>query len=170
MGDGRFFRPFRSIYWNHLYCAVGGYANPVDTSLISSSSNDNTLSFVQDNGCDIGSGGFGYWYSISSPLLIRMNLGEPVPPTSIDSEIFNGTLSIYPNPNTGVFNVDLINVMDGKYTISVDNLLGQEVYSETRNVINTSTNIVNLSNLTKGVYMINIENNDTSINRKIIIE
>ena len=60
--------------------------------------------------------------------------------------------------------------MEGKYTISVDNLLGQEVYSETRNVINTSTNIVNLSNLTKGVYMINIENNDTSINRKIIIE
>ena len=46
--------------------------------------------------------------------------------TSIDSEIFNGTLSIYPNPNTGVFNVDLINVMDGKYTISVDNLLGQK--------------------------------------------
>ena len=40
--------------------------------------------------------------------------------------------------------------MDGKYTISVDNLLGQEVYSETRNVINTSTNIVNLSNLSKG--------------------
>ena len=60
--------------------------------------------------------------------------------------------------------------MEGKYTISVDNLLGQEVYSETRNVINTSSNIVNLSNLTKGVYMINIENNDTSINRKIIIE
>ena len=159
------------VYTGTTYiAAVGGYANPVDTSLISSSSNDNTLSFVQDNGCDIGSGGFGYWYSISSPLLIRMNLGEPAPPTSIDSEIFNGTLSIYPNPNTGVFNVDLINVMDGKYTISVDNLLGQEVYSETRNVINTSTNIVNLSNLTKGVYMINIENNDTSINRKIIIE
>ena len=159
------------VYTGTTYiAAVGGYANPVDTSLISSSSNDNTLSFVQDNGCDIGSGGFGYWYSISSPLLIRMNLGEPAPPTSIDSEIFNGTLSIYPNPNTGVFNVDLINVMDGKYTISVDNLLGQEVYSETRNVINTSTNIVNLSNLSKGVYMINIENNDTSINRKIIIE
>ena len=159
------------VYTGTTYiAAVGGYANPVDTSLISSSSNDNTLSFVQDNGCDIGSGGFGYWYSISSPLLIRMNLGEPAPPTSIDSEIFNGTLSIYPNPNTGVFNVDLINVMDGKYTISVDNLLGQEVYLETRNVINTSSNIVNLSNLSKGVYMINIENNDTSINRKIIIE
>ena len=159
------------VYTGTTYiAAVGGYANPVDTSLISSSSNDNTLSFVQDNGCDIGSGGFGYWYSISSPLLIRMNFGEPAPPTSIDSEIFNGTLSIYPNPNTGVFNVDLINVMDGKYTISVDNLLGQEVYSETRNVINTSSNIVNLSNLSKGVYMINIENNDTSINRKIIIE
>ena len=74
------------------------------------------------------------------------------------------------NQNKGVFNLDLINVQEGKYTISVDNLLGQEVYSEIRNVIHSSSSIVNLSNLTKGVYMINIENNDTSINRKIIIE
>ena len=44
--------------------AVQGYVNPIDTSLISSTSNYNTLSFIQDNGCDIGSGGFGYWLSL----------------------------------------------------------------------------------------------------------
>lgn len=159
------------VYAGTTYiAAVGGYANPVDTSLISSSSNDNTLSFVQDNGCDIGSGGFGYWYSISSPLLIRMNLGEPAPPTSIDLEMFDGTLSIYPNPSKGIFNLDLLNVKDGEYTITVDNLLGQEVYSEIRNVINSSSKTLDLSNLTKGVYMVNINNSETSIDRKIIIE
>ena len=102
------------VYAGTTYiAAVQGYANPVDTSLISSSSNDNTLSFVQDNGCDIGSGGFGYWYSTSSPLLIRMNLGDvTAPPVSIDEDLFDGTFSVYPNPSDGKFNIDLVNVND----------------------------------------------------------
>ena len=99
-----------------------------------------------------------------------MNLGEPAPPTSIDLEMFDGTLSIYPNPSKGIFNLDLLNVKDGEYTITVDNLLGQEVYSESRNVINSSSKTIDLSNLTKGVYMVNINNSETSIDRKIIIE
>ena len=157
------------VYAGTTYiAAVQGYANPVDTSLISSSSNDNTLSFVQDNGCDIGSGGFGYWYSISSPLLVRMNLGEIS--VNIDEKAFNGTLSIYPNPSNGIFTLDLINVNDGKYSIKVDNLLGEQVYTELRTVYNTSSETLDLSNLSKGVYMINLTNNDTSISRKIIIE
>ena len=79
------------VYTSTTYiAAVRGFANPVDTSLISSSSNDNTLSFVQDNGCDIGSGGFGYWYSISKALLIRLNLGYEVA-SSLDNDIFDGS-------------------------------------------------------------------------------
>ena len=77
------------VYTSTTYiAAVRGFANPVDTSLISSSSNDNTLSFVQDNGCDIGSGGFGYWYSISKALLIRLNLGYEVA-SSLEDDIFD---------------------------------------------------------------------------------
>ena len=51
-------------------------------------------------------------------------------------------------------------------TITVDNLLGQEVYSEIRNIINSSSKTLDLSNLTKGVYMVNI--NNQTIDRKII--
>ena len=137
-------------------------------TLISSSSNDNTLSFVQDNGCDIGSGGFGYWYSTSSPLLIRMNLGEIS--VSIDEDLFDGTFSVYPNPSTGKFNIDLVNVNDGTYSISVENILGEEVYSEVRSVINTYSDVLDLTNLSKGVYMLNVKNETSSTSRKIIIE
>ena len=149
--------------------AVAGVANPIDTSLISSSDNDNTLSFVQDNGCDIGSGGFGYWYSNSKPLMIRLNLGyETV--SSLEDNIFDGKLSVHPNPSKGIINLDLVEVNSGEYVISVTNILGEIVYFETRNVNNTSSTKLDLSNLNNGIYMLNVQNENSNINKKLIIE
>ena len=158
------------VYANTTYvAAVRGYANPTDTSLISSSSNDNTLSFIQDNGCDIGSGGFGYWYSASKPLLIRLNLGEfsVTPPNSINEDIFDKKFSVHPNPSKGIFNIDLIDEKNGDYLISVSNILGEEVYSETRLITSTT---INLSDLESGIYILDIQNGDSSISKKLIIE
>ena len=138
-------------------------------SLISSSSNDNTLSFVQDNGCDIGSGGFGYWYSISKALLIRLNLGYEVA-SSLEDDIFDGRLSVHPNPSKGIFNIDLVDVKNGDYLISVSNILGEEVYTETRGVNITTSTTINLSDLESGIYMLNIQNRDSFISKKLIIE
>ena len=158
------------IYTGTTYiAAVQGYANPVDTSLISSSTNDNTLSFVQDNGCDIGSGGFGYWYSISKPLLIRMNLGYEVP-SSIENNIFEGKVSVHPNPSKGIFNIDLVNVQDGDYLISVYNILGEEVYFNSKSVVSTASTTIDLSDLETGIYMLNVQNGDSFVNEKIIIK
>ena len=149
--------------------AVAGVANPIDTSLISSSDNDNTLSFVQDNGCDIGSGGFGYWYSNSKPLMIRLNLGYEIV-SSLEDNIFDGKLSVHPNPSKGIFNLDLVEVNSGEYVISVTNILGEVVYFETRNVNNTSSTKLDLSNLNNGIYMLNVQNENSNINKKLIIE
>ena len=149
--------------------AVAGVANPIDTSLISSSDNDNTLSFVQDNGCDIGSGGFGYWYSNSKPLMIRLNLGYEIL-SSLEDKIFDGKLSVHPNPSKGIFNLDLVEVNSGEYVISVTNILGEVVYFETRNVNNTSSTKLDLSNLNNGIYMLNVQNENSNINKKLTIE
>ncbi|MBT6808040.1 MAG: T9SS type A sorting domain-containing protein, partial [Flavobacteriales bacterium] len=158
------------VYSNTTYvAAVMGYANPVDTSLISSSSNDNTLSFIQDNGCDIGSGGFGYWYSASKPLLIRLNLGYEVA-SSLNEDVFDGKLTVHPNPSKGIFNIDLVDVKNGDYLISVSNILGEEVYSDSRGVNTTTSTTINLSDLESGIYMLNIQNGDSSISKKLIIE
>ena len=159
-----------NLYSSITYiAAVRGFANPIDTSLISSSDNDNTLSFVQDNGCDIGSGGFGYWYSNSKPLMIRLNLGyETV--SSLQDDIFDGKLSVHPNPSTGIFNLDLVEVNSGEYVISVTNILGEVVYSETRNVNNTTSTKLDLSDMSSGIYMLNIQNENSNISKKLIIE
>ena len=158
------------VYSNTTYvAAVMGYPNPVDTSLISSSSNDNTLSFIQDNGCDIGSGGFGYWYSASKPLLIRLNLGYEIA-SSLDEDVFNGKLSVHPNPSKGIFNIDLIDVQNGDYLISVSNILGEVLYSENKDINSSSSTNLDLSDMKSGVYMLNIQNDNNIISRKIIIE
>ena len=149
--------------------AIGGYANPIDTFGIYTSGDARvSMSRVQDNGCDIGSGNFGDWYWISSTPMIRMNFGSTI--LSINENIFSGKLTVYPNPSTGVFNLDLVEVKNGDYVISVSNILGDKVYSEVRNVNNTTSAVLDLSDLSSGIYMLNVQNDNSSISRKIIIE
>jgi len=150
--------------------AVRGSQHPLDTSLISSSGEDGVVSFVQDNGCDIGSGGLNYWYSVARTLMIRMNLGEIAVPASIAESQFNGTLSLYPNPSNDIVNVELNNVQNDYYVISVKNILSQVVYSKSFKVNNYLTESIDFSNYEKGTYIVSIKNSGSITTRKIIIE
>jgi len=139
--------------------------HPTDTVGISTSSNDNAVSYIQDNGCDIGTGGLAYWYG-GSDYLIRMNFG-PAPwviSTAIN-DVKNSKFNVYPNPTNGVFTIQL----DGnvKYDVAVNNLLGQTVYSTTTNGMNTS---IDLSNFDKGIYTVELKNNLSTVTEKVIIE
>jgi hypothetical protein len=151
--------------------AVHGQANPTDTSLISASGNEGVVSFIQDNGCNIGSTpSFGTWYGLSNTLMIRMNLGETPIPSSIDENIFSGKLSIFPNPNNGIFTVELNNIKADDYRISVTNVVGQEVYTSTKYVSTLISEKIDLSDLSKGIYMLEVANSLSAITRKIIVE
>ena len=150
--------------------AVRGSQHPLDTSLISSSGEDGVVSFVQDNGCDIGSGGLNYWYSVARTLMIRMNLGEIAVPASIVESQFNGTLFLYPNPSNDIVNIELNNVQNDFYDISVKNILSQVVYSKSFKVNNYLTESIDFSNYEKGTYIVTVKNSDSITTRKIIIE
>ena len=52
-------------------------------------------------------------------------------------------------------------------SIDVYNITGQLVISEYVNSMNT---VLNISDLEKGIYLLDIKSNNTSIKRKIIIE
>jgi hypothetical protein len=161
-----------NVFAGLTYVAVvEGTANPVDTSLISRTSKHNTLSFIQDNGCNIGSGGFGYWYSTSTrSFMIRLNLGDLSSSTSINEKIFDGKLLVYPNPSEGTFILEMFNVNSEKYTITVSNVLGKTIYNSTDEINSTFKKEIDLSAFSKGVYLISIENSNSSITKKLIIE
>ena len=147
--------------------AIAGYPNPVDTFLVSVSGTSLAGCYIQDNGCDIGSGGFGYWYTTSETPMIRMNFD----PASLSVEnIFVDEFSVHPNPTNGTFTLELNNVKSDDYKISITNVIGQEVYLIHKEINGTISEDIDISNLEKGVYILEISSSESSISEKIILE
>ena len=159
------------LYAGIAYLAVvKGNIHPTDTSLISSSGDDGVVSFIQDNGCDIGSGGSGYWYSASKTLMIRMNLGELSAATGISENYFNGYLEVYPNPSNGKITLEMNKVSSDQYNVNISNLIGQTVYSNVQVINGFFKEDIDVTTFGKGTYLITISNSSTSITEKLIVE
>ncbi len=77
----------------------------------------------------------------------------------------DGNIKFYPNPTSGMLNINLPQATDTKLTL-VD-ITGKVVER-----FNTNTQIINidLSNKSKGVYMLKLEIDSEIINQKIIVE
>ena len=57
-----------------IYMAgVLGFLHPTDTFELSKTENQYAISYIQDNGCNIGSQSTGQWYYTTDPMAIRMN-------------------------------------------------------------------------------------------------
>ena len=152
--------------------AIGGYAHPIDTFGISVSGEaEVTMSRIQDNGCNLGSQGFGYWYWVSETPMVRMNFGTPAtPPSNVEETSFNGSLSIYPNPTNGVFTIEMRDVQTDVYTIKVTNVLGQKVFESANSISGLHKENIDLSAFQKGVYLIEIKNSTATVAERIIVE
>ncbi|WP_417603593.1 T9SS type A sorting domain-containing protein [Owenweeksia hongkongensis] len=78
------------------------------------------------------------------------------------------SFNVFPNPTTG--NVTLEIAQGGTYTIDVLNLVGQAVYSEQVSINGGEALNRNFSNLTKGVYLINLSGEGISKTTKLTIK
>ena len=99
--------------------------------------------------------------------MIRMSFDPAA--LSVD-HVISGEFNIYPNPNNGVFTVELNNIKADDYKISVTNVLGQEVYTSTKEISMLISEKIDLSDFEKGVYILEISNSNSTISEKIIIE
>jgi len=83
---------------------------------------------------------------------------------------FTGKADISPNPTNGVISIQM-NGITGKVSIRVISLEGQLIYSEEiENSMDIFNKRLDLSALPKGVYMLNIKNNENTINKKLILQ
>ena len=169
--------PFNSVipidpqFGQQYMIAIGGYAHPIDTFGISVSGEaEPTMSRIQDNGCNLGTQGFGYWYWITNTPMIRMNFGTLLTPSSINETTFNGNLGIYPNPTNGIFTIEMNDVEKDVYTIKITNVLGQKVFTTSQSVNGIYKENIDLSAFQKGVYLIEIKNSTATITERIIVE
>ena len=143
--------------------AVHGTAHPTDTFTLTVAINPAASSYIQDNGCNLGSNPFGTWYTATDKMAIRMNFGTI---NSIEDNDEGMNFNIFPNPSNGVFTVTTES--KDPCTILINNVLGQEVYYGNHNGLNAS--LIDLSKHDKGVYMIKVQYDDKVLVRPVIVE
>jgi hypothetical protein len=83
---------------------------------------------------------------------------------SINCENKNSDVLIYPNPNKGMFTIQGTEL---GCEVTITDVLGKVIYSIKGNEQKTQ---VILQNLSRGIYYININKNDTNVTKKIAID
>ena len=147
--------------------AIGSYASPIDTSVIAMAQYTYpTTCYIQKNGCLTGTQSFGSWYWLSRAPMIRMNFAVV---SSIEENIFEGKISVYPNPTNGILNLEMMGVNPSEYQIKITNILGEIIYVSTKNISGIYNDVIDLSSFGKGTYVIQIKNKESVFTDKIVI-
>jgi hypothetical protein len=177
---------------------IVGFQHPTDSSYIGTSGKslyNGEHSLFDEFGLNSQSAGTPTWYYITSTPMVRMNFDPAIAllswnctnSTCIDPGTGSGTYStlsacqtacvttaineeisdllIYPNPTNGVFTIELAG--NAKYNVTVNNILGQTVYSAS-NIARSTT--IDLSSFEKGIYTIELRDDNTTYTEKIIVE
>jgi len=87
---------------------------------------------------------------------------------SISESAKKERIDIYPNPTTGLLIIDSPQGIPDKSLLEVYDLYGRLLYS--KQLLNSEIQKINLSQLKKGIYFLNIRYSDKNYYRKIIIE
>lgn len=103
----------------------------------------------------------------STPLVSQKNILSSVQPTNTSglSEQEKSSVLVYPNPTNG--ELKIIGSLNGSTSLSVIDQTGRIVIS--KNKI-TSSDILDLSALKKGMYTVLIQSNEDVLSQKIILE
>ncbi|OWP75736.1 endonuclease [Flavobacterium oreochromis] len=88
-------------------------------------------------------------------------LGNRVVKSSHDKKIIN----LFPNPTKGNFEITFEDLSQ-KYTIEIYTTLGQKV----REINEITSGIVSVNDLSKGIYLVKINQNEDSIVKQIVVE
>lgn len=83
-----------------------------------------------------------------------------------ENSILANNTKVYPNPTTGILNIDILNILDNCNAYAYIYTLNGEFIS--KHILTQSHSVLNLSTMSSGWYMVKIEVNDNSTNWKIL--
>lgn len=87
---------------------------------------------------------------------------------SIKQEIVsNNQLSVYPNPTSQTLNITITKTTESSNTIKLIDVTGQTVYN---NVMKGANEVIDISELAKGVYMLIVTDDNNTSYKKVIVE
>ncbi len=145
--------------------AIGSYLTFADTVGVNVSGDGEYSSQGLFDKDDHYQNGAPTWYTISDIPMLRMNFDAGS--VSAISDVAESTFEIYPNPVEGGEAVTIKLDKSLEYDITINNILGQTVFS---NVINQMENSISLPDLDKGVYTVELKNNNITYSEKLIVE
>lgn len=91
--------------------------------------------------------------------------------TSIDEKENTVSLNLFPNPSNGLVTLNYVSNKESLVSVSIINMLGALVYSENgTNKTGVYSYELDLSNLPRGVYMVNVTANNATTTKKLIIQ
>jgi hypothetical protein len=93
-----------------------------------------------------------------------MNFGVIPIPAGINN-IKQSQFNLYPNPTDGVFVIELEE--NSKYDVTVIDILGKTVYTSS---INNMSTTIDLSGFDKGVYTVELKDENSKYTEKLIVE
>jgi hypothetical protein len=103
-------------------------------------------------------------YTNGNAFAISMNLGDNTVPNTTGIIENNNTISIYPNPSNGEFNIAASS--NELSDLTVKDITGKIVISK----VFSSNAIINLNNYAKGVYVVDIKNKKGTFTQKIFLQ
>jgi hypothetical protein len=90
--------------------------------------------------------------------------------TAGDTELISN-LNIYPNPTDGVFNISFISEEIDNFEITIIDSFGKTVAKEERqNFVGEYTKQVDLSEYSRGIYMVQIKTEDSFVSKRIVLQ
>ncbi len=103
-----------------------------------------------------------------NPIIKDVTVASPTALTIQDN--LSNTVSVFPNPASNNITISIDYSVSGKFTIEIINLVGQIVYTEVIEKNNTVfTKDIDLSNITRGAYLMKYSNNGNIGYEKLIL-
>ena len=99
-----------------------------------------------------------------------------IPPTSGNNSSSSNTvaatevqLTIYPNPTTGIVNIDFSNAQSEQVIVQVLDVVGKEVYTQSLGAIQKGQTTVDLSTEPSGVYIVKATSGSSVTTQKLVL-
>ena len=86
-----------------------------------------------------------------------------------NNDFVKNNFSIFPNPNKGIFSIQLTEVTDN-YSVIIIDALGREIFNAEYNQTTDLVQNIELDNALSGMYFVTIQSKGAQITKKIIIE
>jgi hypothetical protein len=101
------------------------------------------------------------WYNTISSQLQSNALGN--------TDFISNTFSIAPNPNNGIFSIQLKEAIDN-YSVVIIDALGREIFNAEYNQTSDLVQNIQIDNALSGMYFVTIQSKGAQITKKIIIQ